>query len=277
MPSAKPISAAQNLKGHNAILKECNRIVPPEKGDLPAYNVKAGCIQEIYNIVQQHHQKEELPILYRYCPANAYNLLSVLNQEVYLMDATKMNDAYEGRVICKDSFYNYLQLKIRGYQKHTYLKSFCAKRDDPVMWEEYGDQHRGICITYDLNKLSETSPILGHLFPVQYSNVPFISVSPKKLENNPYFYLRKETKWEHECEWRLVYLKNALSELNGKRFVSLNNCITSITFGACMDEDLKQSICKAIESTFLNPKIAMYEAKLSPRLKITSKQWGKSC
>lgn len=225
--------------------KEMNKIIAPDNGELPSVSGKDDQVNRLQNFVR--HNKEKLSALYRYAPADVYTLLSILNRNVYLMPASAMNDKLEGRVINRSAYDYGFGSKLKQFQKETYIKSFCAQEDSCDMWDRYADHHRGVCITYDFSKAEDS--VIEHLFPVQYSDVPFSCMKPRNLENKEYFYLRKSTEWENEHEWRLIYKEGTFTDRN----ISLP--ITEITFGACMSEDLEKSIIHAITACCMDPAV----------------------
>ena len=64
--------------------------------NLPNYKSKEDTVEHIRGFVREH--REELPILYRYSPADEYNISALIEGNVYLVSAERMNDANEGKV-----------------------------------------------------------------------------------------------------------------------------------------------------------------------------------
>ncbi len=223
--------------------------------DLPSRVRKEDRLGEIAEIILNHRLL--LQPLYRYVPADVYNVLSLLSEDVYLISADKMNDAYEGLVQTKSGPYRLFDEKLKTFRKATYLKSFSETANSSYMWENYADQHRGLCITYHFDKLSDD--ILRHLFPVHYTDKHFTCKIPHALDNSPYFYLWKTEQWQAEQEWRFVYLDDK------NRTISLTNCITEVCFGVRMDENLRHSIVEAVKKAYPNRKIAFRQATTGSR------------
>lgn len=73
--------------------------------------------------------------------------------------------------------------------------------DSILMWSHYADNHRGICIEYDL-----TNSIHQKLYPVIYTHLP---IDCSNLEDPDLAWLvsilDKYDIWKYEKEWRIVF------------------------------------------------------------------------
>ena len=121
---------------------------------------------------------------------------------------------------------------------------FSSDFSNPVLWSHYGDQHRGICIGYSADRLTQE-----HLDKVEYGGSRKITTSLiaeailnnneealKTLDRNTLF--RKAPSWEYEEEWRMV----------GKRGLHNSSLILKdITFGLRCSNEFKYLIYKAFE------------------------------
>lgn len=88
--------------------------------------------------------------------------------------------------------------------------SLASRWDSPLMWSHYADQHRGICIEYDL-----TEHVCRDLQPVRYNNPRSVktsqlieckikkSLSAERRIQNTYFF-SKAPQWRYEKEWRNI-------------------------------------------------------------------------
>ena len=76
------------------------------------------------------------------------------------------------------------------------------------MWSYYANNHRGVCIEFDISKLDGndelTSQIYRGMSKVQYSSVradvQYLNTTTSGLN----FLTTKADVWEHEHEWRLI-------------------------------------------------------------------------
>jgi len=112
----------------------------------------------------------------------------------------------------------------------------------PLLWSHYGDEHRGMCIEYDV----ENSEFNG-LMPVNYSSSRLIRVSDlinwKMGRNDEFktkvfesFYYSKAPQWKYEVEWRDVALRSGGFPLTSK--------VSSITFGLRCDPSVIANIVR---------------------------------
>ena len=85
-----------------------------------------------------------------------------------------------------------------------------AKFDSPLMWSHYGNQHKGLCIEYDVANLSQ-----NELHKVSYGESRQISASQirddllhadaaARQAINKACLLTKSHEWRYEHEWRLL-------------------------------------------------------------------------
>lgn len=95
------------------------------------------------------------------------------------------------------------------------VSCFSEYNDSLLMWPHYADQHKGICIEYDL---LDEGPFRSYLHPIVYSDRVF------KLELLEDFTILKKVgsslikskEWEYEGEWRLVSMKQSPDALPDK-------------------------------------------------------------
>lgn len=130
-----------------------------------------------------------------------------------------------------------------------------AKRwDCPLMWSHYADEHRGLCIEYDM-----TTYVWHGLHPVDYRLPRSIKISElydwkmkgstsaeKAIKN--IFYLAKAPQWRYEQEWREI--GNFIGSSSAPARVS------AIHFGLRCDSSVITAIVKL--HTSLNPPVKFY-------------------
>ena len=87
--------------------------------------------------------------LYRYMPFNYNNIRSIEKGAIYLSEIGKMNDVFEGLTLVHDS----QTIDFKDLHDLVYLKSFSEEKDNLLMWSHYGDNHKGLCIEYDLKHI----------------------------------------------------------------------------------------------------------------------------
>lgn len=88
------------------------------------------------------------------------------------------------------------------------ISCFSEVWDSILMWSYYANNHRGICIEFDMSKLDKndelTSQIYRGMSKVQYSpiraDIQYLNTPTSGLN----FLTTKADVWEHEHEWRLI-------------------------------------------------------------------------
>lgn len=191
-------------------------------------------VENIEDFVMCHHK--QLPILYRYSPADFFNISALLEDNIYLVSARYMNDEHEGQVwhaiLDPEENETYKQL----IQTQVYLKSFSEDKNSIYMWKNYADNFSGICVAYDFSSASEE--LLRKLYPVQYSPIAFRCSDHKIAISTPYLFMRKSMRWEEEHEWRFI----ETGAVSKPEPVNIKKYIRAIYFGIGMDDSLKNHI-----------------------------------
>lgn len=231
-----------------------------EENDLPSFEKKAEILCQISQCIVQNRCK--IPQLYRYSPADYWNIRSLEQQKLVLRPASEMNDIFEGDVVTSLSFES-IREKIESFQKGIYLKSLSEKKLDLRMFAHYGDDFKGMCVEYDFTHCVENQ--IKDLFPVIYAEKPFKSVKPDTLKYNRFFFLRKAKEWEDEVEWRFIRLFKNETEQKREQSVNVCGCIKTIYLGPRMEDVKKEHIKEIVEKVNLdrNERIELKELKLS--------------
>ena len=214
--------------------EELNKCILPEVAELPNSKCKRHMVENIEDFVVCHHK--QLPILYRYSPADFFNISALLEDNIYLVSARYMNDEHEGQVwhaiLDPEENETYKQL----IQTQVYLKSFSEDKNSIYMWKNYADNFSGICVAYDFSSASEE--LLRKLYPVQYSPIAFRCSDHKIAISTPYLFMRKSMRWEEEHEWRFI----ETGAVSKPKPVNIKKYIRAIYFGIGMDDSLKNHI-----------------------------------
>lgn len=180
--------------------------------------------------------------LYRFMPFNYNNLRSIEKNNLYLSEIGKMNDVFEGLTLAHPS----QEINFKDLYDLVYLKSFSEKKESLLMWSHYGDNHKGLCVEYDLKHLTNqvggqntNHDILWHLFPVVYlenriddkSAFEKLKYASKSIEDYKHdlknknfhddniwhediksLFLMKSEEWEYEKEWRIAVTFSQINE-----------------------------------------------------------------
>lgn len=122
---------------------------------------------------------------------------------------------------------------------------FSSVYDNPLLWSHYGDQHKGLCIGYNLTRNPEP-----RLHKVTYGGgriVPTSLISRAVTDGDQeaiklldqHILLRKASPWRYEREWRLL----------GHRGLQDSPLrMIEITFGLRCSDAVKHSIVSALEN-----------------------------
>lgn len=166
--------------------------------------------------------------LYKYQPLSERNIDSLKNNKLWFSNAQNLNDPFD----CKATYFNNEELlnrltnrsvieeKDAINQSLDYLQSIVkitCFTEDPFnmpMWAHYGDNHKGICVEYDLTQLPLESDFSKGLYPVGYEDKRYDVTNLVKmiLEEEPnmkvsllfFIMLLKHKSWSYEKEWRII-------------------------------------------------------------------------
>ena len=233
-----------------------------------------------------------IPPVFRYSPADYYNIRGLKTQSLFLTPVGNMNDVFEG-VSCKitDEVIN----KLEQLSDIAYLKSFSEEKNNLLLWAHYAQNYSGMCVEYDFGQLSED--LLYHFFPVYYSSKRLVSRnlehtivehkdSKRMNEENcclnecdfikdiMSLFLTKSTIWDYEKEWRIVAThpqifnvaedldddQEVLYRINSQQ-ISVAGCIKSVYLGPQMKQNIKEHIVEICRNRLGN--IPVYSTKLS--------------
>jgi len=111
----------------------------------------------------------------------------------------------------------------------TLISCFSSRYDSILMWSHYAENHRGICIGYDVNKYIDL------IYPVSYQE-DYSNNCSKNVNDVGYSAdcakLIKSKEWSYEQEWRIIlteYIRNML----GKIRPTINNFTKITEFPYC--------------------------------------------
>ena len=142
---------------------------------------------------------------------------------------------------------------------------FSSAFNNPLLWSHYGDQHRGVCIGYGLNRNPKPK-----LYEVKYggNRTVFTSLIAKALldddpKSKEYLdgkvMLRKASSWSYEREWRL---------LSHRGIQDSPLALKDVTFGLRCPTSVIHAIITALESRDEEVKFyQMYEIRGNFKLK----------
>lgn len=177
----------------------------------------------VKNAYRHHHKQDIKPpqIMYKYVSLKkCLRILKALRGEyLYLSSVESFNDPFDPPIKKADDYNEFRELlgDIR-------IGCLSLNWDSILMWSHYADNHKGICIGYDMsnilsNKFNKENTILkeciyiDNLYLNEFSaildNVNYRDTEPFK--NNIFrelsfldMYSIKHKNWEYEKEWRII-------------------------------------------------------------------------
>ena len=177
-------------------------------------------------------------LLYRYTSLNEFTLKHLKENSFIATSPTEFNDLYDstmhfntaledqnrinelnnasqeigfGEIVNDELRKDYLeradekdQFMLTYLTKDFRIVCFSANCKDIKMWSHYGNNNKGICISYDLNKWDE------FIYPVIYMDEPIDVTELCKSDNNIQLavlisVISKFRDWEYEKEWRRIF------------------------------------------------------------------------
>ncbi|ANQ21405.1 hypothetical protein BA893_06885 [Vibrio natriegens] len=113
----------------------------------------------------------------------------------------------------KESYLYQLQTEVMvqldAVMKKRGVLSLSSKYDSPLMWSHYADEHRGVCIEFDMDsavripKAIDYDSVRG--ISAKLIHDYFVDGSESALEKiESQYFFNKAGEWRYESEWRLV-------------------------------------------------------------------------
>lgn len=232
--------------------------------------------------------------LYRYSPADYFNIRNFETGKLRLTNNGVLNDIFEG--IPSDDCEEITPLMASGLSDLAYIKSFSEDPYDSLMWSHYADEHRGFCVEYNINLIEQDNFILNHLFPVVYSpkrrikkNIAEVAQELKQLSrdrednNEPDFnenlddcmalFLSKGEMWAYEREWRIIFTQEQVYDIDddelNRNIISFDYA-TGIYLGYRIERTIEENIFEIVqrinkkrEESHL-PYVKVYKMKMKP-------------
>lgn len=256
----------------------------------PEGTIDDSAVEEFHYFMRDNWGNESIK-LYRYSPADYYNIRNFETGKLRLTNNGVLNDVYEG-IPMDDA--EVTPMMVNSLSDLAYLKCFSEDHDNTLMWSHYADEHRGFCVEYDLSLLDQNNPVLDHIFPVVYStkrriktNISAIAKELRQLnrdieENNTHdddgylsnttpLFFSKGMAWAYEKEWRIVYTKAQIYEIDEKELyqsIISFDCASRIYLGYRLNSVVKENIFEIVDrinsrrkSSHL-PRIRVYQAYL---------------
>ncbi|MCZ0871258.1 DUF2971 domain-containing protein [Peribacillus sp. AS_2] len=169
--------------------------------------------------------------LYKYQSLSERNIDSLKNNKVWFSNPKNLNDPFDCTALYYDEEVLLNQLTNKNVfsiknskninssleilQRMTKITCFTENPFNMPMWAHYGDNHKGICVEYDLTQLPFESKLSRGLYPVEYEEKRYEGTKTLKRifegENHSesvimllYSMLLKHKSWSYEKEWRII-------------------------------------------------------------------------
>ncbi|MGG3926878.1 DUF2971 domain-containing protein [Metabacillus fastidiosus] len=225
-----------------------------------------------YEFKHQHIPKK----LYKYQPISDgirdIRMETLKDNKFWLSKSTELNDPFD----CQATYFDEKELrvlieKMRGNgeinistdkllngikqmliynRENVKVVCFTESPDNMPMWGNYADNHRGICVEYEFNKLEPNNKFTKMLHPVGYDKYRYdITNILKKMIMENYdhtiyliFFLMmmKHDSWEYEQEWRVLDFDEASNSEKGSLIESPIKP-SAIYFGInCCPKDIEE-------------------------------------
>jgi hypothetical protein len=191
------------------------------------------------------------------------------NQELkYSYDIKTMMNDFEKRFEKKEMLQEeFDKLTFDAQDKYYGIYCFSTVWNNIVMWSHYAGNHKGICIGFYQNKISELKGLLIR-GPVIYDKYPDIDpLHEDEIKKLLYTIHYKSKFWKYESEYRISTSFYPEVPANSDRIISFSdNCIAEIILGLNISEINEREVIKLCR----NKKIPVYRAvKIPQKFEIT--------
>ncbi|CAH6781210.1 conserved hypothetical protein [Vibrio chagasii] len=187
-----------------------------------------------------------LPKLYKFRSLHDRNIQSISECSLWFDYAKSFNNPFDSNHIFNQCLQNDFK-----------VMCFSQSSDHPILWSQYGDNFKGMCIEYDLNYYEGDANL--NCFEVQYEDHPN-NISLPLLEKLPPLSLGtelfkvKHSNWRYEREYRWVLPKE---ELEGNKLFLNKQCLTSVILSEHAPADRKLKLLMTCQRLGIPVKQAM--------------------
>ncbi len=172
-----------------------------------------------------------LPKLYKFRSLHDRNIQSISECSLWFDYAKTFNNPFESNhVFNKESHKNFK------------VMCFSQSSNHPILWSQYGDNFKGMCIEYDLNCYDGEANL--NCFKVQYEDDPsmFCSESANGLTASGLgteIFKVKHANWRYEQEYRWVLPDD---EIAGNKLYLNRECLRSVILSEHAPADRKLKV-----------------------------------
>lgn len=136
------------------------------------------------------------------------------------------------------------------------ILSLSSKNDNILMWSHYSNDHKGICLEFDLLKGKEAfRPIKKMKYKDEYGVLRYLDNPNRVIEE---IFLSKSIEWKYEDELRVISNKVGLKSYN-------KDALSAIYFGCKTEEKDIDKIIKIVNDNFPEDQVQFYRMILDDR------------
>lgn len=165
------------------------------------------------------------------------NFLNILLSSFPILKQNDIHGTSEERAEVEKKVFEFLRGDMR-------ITCFSEVYDSILMWSHYANNHKGICIEYNMEKANIAKT--NFIFPVVYSQSR-MNITNDVLKSFETVGLRtvvyKSKEWEYEKEWRYYKFKHDCKE-NELRYLKMKDRVSKVYLGARCETNNKKEILK---------------------------------
>lgn len=132
------------------------------------------------------------------------------------------------------------------------IACFTPHPDKMLMWSHYGDQHRGVCVGFDLQVLADQVPKNNQGHPLYEPPEPVIYSDARTSVDDTAMYTTKSPEWGYEEEYRLISVKSGGQPEGGPGIWEIPvAAVKQIVLGARMPQSARDEVVRAVGGRFI--------------------------
>lgn len=217
-----------------------------------------------------------------------YGLENIKNRRLKLSFADQVNDLFELRPFDFGDGQAARELRevwggaIEKHSKVQGFVSFSKSWSVPTMWAHYADNHRGVCLGFDLPmSLADKIDYVEDLFPMDFQVRTDTAYNLKMVD---FARKTKSKHWEYEEEWRFWYSLTDSEKLEknltpkGAIFTKFNKdlILKEVIFGhrsKLSTKEVQRQLITSDEIEFTTARPSFRAFKMVPQLRKKLQKW----
>lgn len=199
--------------------------------------VFAGRLEEAKDLLVQEVPKDK--VIFKYFRGINRDFHCISSNEMWLSNARNLNDPFdcaylenkrtkstydrntESELALSEFRAQRIQdIESANKQSSVFVSCFSETNDSILMWSHYANDHKGICVGYNLHELISRF----NCYPVIYSNRVYVFDNNDSMNSMQSGALIKAEKWKYEQEWRVFEIDRKSKGKNGKRIDFITPC-----------------------------------------------------